>query len=1407
MNNIYEISVWEDVHSDGVFNERKICVIGSNTMESQARAREPKLVTKTDGTATFTFNLYYKYIDSFTGKKVENPYVKYLINERKVKVFWKEKWYDLLVKDIREDPIQQVFSYTCEDAYITELGKTGFDLEFSTDLQNNIGTAEYLVEQTLEDTDWRYRASDTIYQVTEEPVYEVLTTAAFSAKKVPELQNEITIAASSSILVYYSMVSDEDNMPKKFCFHYCADGPWEKDGAEMKVINGDCYQISGDVSYIIGEHSIIVKQNGTNLFTISLDDGLSTNYRAERYVETQEQAYSKLLNRYVNVYEGQNNTRYYGYESTVYETPLTVVNLVTNSSNFKDVSGWEGEGLKFELYPPFMNSSTLSEYSSKSYLNVTIPQGASSAQLYNSGIQNNKVYIPEGFSVGEYYIFRIKAENSSHNPVEVTSVLTPSINYWTTQNDKKTKGNALFNIAAASYTDGWLEYRMRCVESRAVDDLDSATTPFGIFITANQNCYIEEIQFFKEAYGIDNDSTARLEPGEMDIQAAAQVVWKYYQASKESSITSLENLEYDYVGNEEWDALTPIYNSFEKVGTIEIEKSNRFNILQTIAESFQCWVRFEIEHESDGSISYDEEGPRKFVTLKGEVGQDTGVTFRYGIDLQSLTRSVKSTNIATKTIVSSNENEFGKNGFCSIARSKSNYSGENFIYDFGYFINQNLIDAEVLNKDLYSNEEGYLGYYKTLHEQNKVYSHNAEKLTKKTAEQIRQAAALEVYHQYLTSAQAQLTKVENDIMQLANVNSVSAAQSYLQNHSDFTKVQTLMNNRTQIQSDINKYSNLYNKTLAGLTQLESEIATLETSQSSIISTISAAHLAFQKKYARFIQEGTWSSEDYWDDTKYYLDAVSVAYTSARPQVEYDINVVRLSDLEEYKSKTFDLNDICYIQDTEYFGYLPDGITPYKESIFVSEVTSYFDSPDKDTIKVQNYKDNFDDLFQRIAAATQSLEFSQGKYAKAANVINSDGTIKSSVIQSTFDQNSNLVLGAVTETTQIDNKGITVIDDQDASKQVRITSGGIFVSSDGGNTWHNAVRGDGITADVITAGQIDTSKITIYDENAPSFVWDANGISAYLLDQYGVANENQYVRFDKYGLYGINGSNVVIDSEQDVWNNASFGFTWNKFFLKNQTNYGGVEISSDSDILVTAGSGNSAVERVKIGNLGNNTYGIRIKDNNNNSVFVANEDGVSISGSVTIGSHTAQDISDKVDSTIVSEITYYLATSAATGVTTNTPGWTTNTSEAVLTPTNKYLWIYKVQTYGNGVTESTTPIITGVYGNEGQDGQPGQDGENALTLYISSSNGNIFKNGDISTVLSARVFSGSNDVTNDYDSNAFIWTRVSSDTAADDVWNNNHYGGTKQITITSSDVYVRATFFCDLINTTTRQSLL
>jgi len=83
----------------------------------------------------------------------------------------------------------------------------------------------------------------------------------------------------------------------------------------------------------------------------------------------------------------------------------------------------------------------------------------------------------------------------------------------------------------------------------------------------------------------------------------------------------------------------------------------------------------------------------------------------------------------------------------------------------------------------------------------------------------------------------------------------------------------------------------------------------------------------------------------------------------------------------------------------------------------------------------------------------------------------------------------LVYGAQNDSATIDNTGITVTDNANGAKQVKVTSGGVFITDDGGATWNNAIRGDGITADVVTAGKLNTELVTIYGSDAPSFTWD------------------------------------------------------------------------------------------------------------------------------------------------------------------------------------------------------------------------------------------------------------------------------------------------------------------------------
>ena len=65
-----------------------------------------------------------------------------------------------------------------------------------------------------------------------------------------------------------------------------------------------------------------------------------------------------------------------------------------------------------------------------------------------------------------------------------------------------------------------------------------------------------------------------------------------------------------------------------------------------------------------------------------------------------------------------------------------------------------------------------------------------------------------------------------------------------------------------------------------------------------------------------------------------------------------------------------------------------------------------------------------------------------------------------------------------------------------------------------------------------------------------------------------------------------------------------------------------------------------------------------------------------------------------------------------------------------------------------------------------------------------------------TALTARVWHGSEDVTEDLPDSRFLWKRVSADSTADALWNAAHTG-MKSIVLTTTDVLYSATYTCEL----------
>ena len=326
----------------------------------------------------------------------------------------------------------------------------------------------------------------------------------------------------------------------------------------------------------------------------------------------------------------------------------------------------------------------------------------------------------------------------------------------------------------------------------------------------------------------------------------------------------------------------------------------------------------------------------------------------------------------------------------------------------------------------------------------------------------------------------------------------------------------------------------------------------------------ALNKLFFTKYSRFIQEGTWMSEEYVDDDKYYVDAQSVMYDSCYPQVAYSINVLSLSGLPGYEYFDFEVGDKTFVEDYEFFG---EG---NKEEVVITEMSENLDDPSKNIIKVQNFKNQFQDLFQKITATVQQAQYSTGSYRKAVALAEADDATKGKFVADGLEAYGQK-LGVAGQTTVIqDENGITLTDSA-TKDQMRLIGGAIMMSVEdeetGQRSWRTGLTPEGISASMIYAGTLNAGEIQIMNVKDPVFRWDAYGLSAFDANWQtgviGTPNPYKFVRYDKYGIYGINfnetdeeavpGTSWKPSSADEIDRKATFALTWKGLKVTNKNN--------------------------------------------------------------------------------------------------------------------------------------------------------------------------------------------------------------------------------------------------------------
>lgn len=800
-------------------------------------------------------------------------------------------------------------------------------------------------------------------------------------------------------------------------------------------------------------------------------------------------------------------------------------------------------------------------------------------------------------------------------------------------------------------------------------------------------------------------------------------VLKYFKPEPaiNANVTCAEDVTYCDIGTSVKDDIyMPIYTAL-KVGTVSASNSNTFNIIQKCCETFNCWAKFNVQLLSSSLTAPGDFIMKKTISLYDQYYTDISndFSFKYQSNINSIKRTVDSEDITTKTIVKPNNNEYGKNGFCTIQRSKYNLSGENFIYNFKYYIKKKMLDETTLNRDMYGANDirilppymfdkstnydiykqecdnQYLtfcsalkkriwtigvstndcyGYIPTLHrintEARNINDNLGIALTNKN----------EAYASYLVSTEAisegekLKAKAEDKLKQYTTIDGPKKMQEIVEGVTSWTPADVLRMMQ-KLLADTQRFDSILE------TQRAIRLSTKEVYEKydheykmySLLAELLEKESiflqeTFENKYHLYIQEGTWTSEDYYDDDKYYLDAASVAYTSGFPKITYQIEVEPL--INTFGSTFFGGTNrySCgyrlepgyktFIEDTDYFKD-ENGHT-FKEEVIISETAKYLDSPENNTITVQNFRTQFEDLFQRIAATTANLEFAQGMYARAASLINPDGSLQPQAIEKTFTNVKSISLTTDSSVVTGEN-GIIATNTKNPSEQTQLCGSGLRCTANGGKTWMTAITGNGINANAITSGQIATDKIFIGDPNNPQFKWDSEGITSFCegvnsTNNYKYLNYYKFTRLNDLGFYGIdqvhtsttpdNGyylrSNVTVNDNltESDYTGASIppmkssnlllnpqcifyvGWAGFKFKTGSTTSMKGLYFDNINGLVMRDDGGSQKLQIGPLTKEGNTTiYGFAIKDGENPVLFNladANNSGIiGITGSINI----------------------------------------------------------------------------------------------------------------------------------------------------------------------------------------------
>lgn len=354
--------------------------------------------------------------------------------------------------------------------------------------------------------------------------------------------------------------------------------------------------------------------------------------------------------------------------------------------------------------------------------------------------------------------------------------------------------------------------------------------------------------------------------------------------------------------------------------------------------------------------------------------------------------------------------------------------------------------------------------------------------------------------------------------------------------------------------------------------------------------------------------------------------------------------------------------------------------------------------------------------------------------------------------------------------------------------------GATVSIDSAGTY--TLTALGATTDSVAVTLVATYKGQMY-ENVLNISKSKAGAAGASAAYFGLTTTSMTLPLDKDGNAKLQ-SVVITPVFQNLIATASYTVKG----VKEDGSEVSIAVTPSNNTITLSGSLGSQYTSVKInataGGLSDTLTLTTVKDGTSTVVGILSNETVSLPASAT---------------GVVDTSTYTAATGSFTvydgGEDVTALSTFQATSGVGLTGSITGAGVYKVTALSSSVDSSTltltatykgktvTKVFTVSKSKTGATGDKGDDGKSPILLVIRSSNGNMFKNNNISSILTATLWQDDKEIDIDGTAFVYIWSKIDGDGNIDEAWNITHSNSQKSITITNQDVYRRSTFTCDV----------